>query len=197
MPPTVQEIAEALGMKTPSAHEQVKKMEQKGFLQRTPRKPRSIKIVERPAVDDASGKLASPRKGKPGVPKLKPIPIIGEVAAGVPILAVENQVGELLIESSLASGPCFALKVRGDSMIDAEINDGDIVIVRQQALAENGDIVVAMLEGEATVKRLHISESVIQLRPENRSYKPIEVPPDGNIRILGKVLAVRGWEAGP
>ncbi|ABK44585.1 SOS-response transcriptional repressor, LexA [Magnetococcus marinus MC-1] len=188
LPPTVKEIAEALGMKTPSAHEQVQKLVKKGFIRRTPRKARSIEIVEQSPEEE-------PVEKKPDVARLVPVPIIGEVAAGIPILAVENHIGELLMDSRTARGPCFALKVKGDSMIDAEIFEGDYVVVRHQALAENGDIVVAILDGEATVKRLYISEETIELRPENRSYQPIVVPPGGDIRILGKVLAVRGHGA--
>jgi repressor LexA len=113
------------------------------------------------------------------------------VAAGVPILAVENQIGEILVEARVARGSCFALQVSGDSMIDARIGDGDLVIVRRQPVAENGDIVVALLGEEATVKRLYVADSVIELRPANANYQPIRVGPNDDLRILGKVLAVR------
>ena len=115
---------------------------------------------------------------------------MGRVPAGTPLLAAENLIGELLVDSRTARGRCFALEVQGDSMIDADIEDGDYVIVRQQQLAESGEIVVAMLEGEATVKRLHLAGDAIELRPENQSFSPIPIDPDHDFRILGKVVAV-------
>ena len=105
-------------------------------------------------------------------------------------MAIENVVGELLVDSRIARGRCFALKVKGDSMIDADINDGDYVIVRQQPLAESGEIVVAMLENDATVKRLRMAGEVIELRPENPRLSPIQIGPDDDLRIVGKVVAV-------
>jgi repressor LexA len=107
-------------------------------------------------------------------------------------MAVENVIGEVLIDSSIARGSCFAMTVRGDSMINADINDGDYVIARQQPLAENGDIVVALLGDEATVKRLMISDEKISLQPANSNYQDILLEPADQIQILGKVVAVRG-----
>lgn len=122
-----------------------------------------------------------------------PVPIVGEVAAGPPILAQENVIGEFLMEASvLRSGRHFALEVHGDSMICAGIDDGSLVIIRQQALAENGDIVVALIDDEATVKRLWMREEKIELRAENPEYDPIVVSPESDLRIVGKVVAVRG-----
>lgn len=115
---------------------------------------------------------------------------MGRVPAGTPLLAPENVIGELLVDSRTARGRCFALEVQGDSMIDADIQEGDYVIVRQQQLAESGEIVVAMLEGEATVKRLHLGADAIELRPESHSHSPILIGPDDDLRILGKVVAV-------
>ena len=109
------------------------------------------------------------------------------------MLAEENSLGEVLVEESVARrGPCFALRIQGDSMKDAQIRDGDIVIVRRQCLAENGDIVVALIDNEATVKRLHIHGDHIELRPANRRYSPILVDSDSEMQILGKVIAIRG-----
>jgi repressor LexA len=175
IPPTNQELADLLGVSKPTVHEQLGNLERKGYVRRKPRKARSLEVVDNPQQ----------------VAELLSLPIIGKVAAGVPILAVENQIGEVLVEAGLARGRCFALAVQGDSMIDARIHEGDLIIVRQQQLAENGDIVVAMLDGEATVKRLFISEDRIALRPENTNYQPIEVDPDDDFRILGKVVGVR------
>ena len=176
LPPTMQELAEVLGIRGPSAYEQMRNLVRKGYLRHTPRKARSIEIVDQP----------------PPMSETVPVPIVGTVAAGQPILAVENVMGQIGVEANVVRGQCFALEVQGDSMIEAGIKEGDYLIVRQQPLAENGDIVVALLEDEATVKRLFISEDRIELRPANAAYRPIQIAPDGEIKILGKVLAVRG-----
>ena len=114
------------------------------------------------------------------------------MAAGHALLAEENVLGEVMVERRVvASGRHFALRITGNSMRDAAINDGDIVIVRQQPVAQHNDIVVALLGGDATVKRLYIREHEIELRPENPDYKPIPINPDDELRIVGKVVAVR------
>ncbi len=118
------------------------------------------------------------------------VPIIGRVAAGAPILAIENKIGEIMVDAMIARGNCFALQVCGDSMIDVDINDGDYVVVRQQQLAESGDIVVAMRDGEATVKRLFIADEKIELRPENKKLKPIIISHDDDFSIVGRVVSV-------
>ncbi|MBF0296935.1 MAG: transcriptional repressor LexA [Magnetococcales bacterium] len=174
--PTVQELGAILGMRAPSVHEQIAALIEKGLVRRIPRKARSLEIVQ----DTLR------------IMELISVPIIGTVTAGLPILAIENRIGEVLVEPHVARGNCFALVVKGDSMIDARINDGDLVIVRRQPIAENGDIVVAMIDDEATVKRLYVSENHIELRPANTAYQPIVVGPEDELRILGKVLAVRG-----
>ncbi|MBF0186252.1 MAG: repressor LexA, partial [Magnetococcales bacterium] len=104
--------------------------------------------------------------------------------------AVENIIGEISVSSSDVRGNCFALEVVGDSMIDANINEGDYLIVRQQPVAENGDIVVALLDDEATVKRFFMFDDHIELRPANPKYKPIRVGPQNVVYIIGKVVAV-------
>ena len=176
-PPSIQELGELLGTAPASAHEQVSQLVRKGYLRRDARKARSLEILKEPEA---------------AVAELVPVPIVGRVAAGQPILAVENVVGELLVERQLVGrAPCFALKVEGDSMIGAGIHDGDHVVVRQQPIAESGDIVVALLGDEATVKRLHIAGERIELRPENRLLRPIQVGPEDDLRIAGKVMAVR------
>ena len=115
--------------------------------------------------------------------------IVGTVAASHPIFAHENITGEVLVEASVVgSGKCFALYTQGDSMIDAGINDGDLIIVRRQPIAEDGDIVIALLDDEATVKRLKIDNELIELVPENPRLKPIRVKPEDELRILGKVV---------
>ncbi|MDB5388706.1 MAG: lexA [Planctomycetaceae bacterium] len=179
-PPTMQELATVMGVTAASIHEQVGQLVRKGYLKREPRQARNLTVLQGPPE---------------AVAELIEIPIVGTVAAGLPVLAEENIVGHVIIEGSLARrGRCFALQVVGDSMILAGIKAKDLVIVRQQAVAENGDIVVAMLEGEATVKRLSICEEVVQLCPENPKFQPIVVDPDQEFRILGKVVGVRRME---
>lgn len=176
LPPTMQELAEALGMTPASAHEQVNHLVRKGYLKREPRKARNLTILRGPPEEMA---------------ELVEIPVVGTVAAGQPLFAEENIVDHVLIDGALARrGRCFALHVVGDSMIKANIKAGNVVIVRQQPMAENGDIVVALLNGEATVKRLSIQEEVVELCPENSKYRPIRIDPDQDFRILGKVVGV-------
>jgi len=174
-PPTVKELGQELGIAPASAHELMAGLQRKGYLRRSPGKARSLEILRQPGLDTT---------------QLVVVPIVGRVPAGTPLLAAENVVGELLVDSRTARGRCFALEIQGDSMIDADIQDGDYVIVRQQPVAEPGEIVVAMLGGETTVKRLHIAGDAIELRPENQRLAPIPIGPDDDLRILGKVVAV-------
>lgn len=175
-PPTMKELADILGISHASAHGQVNQLVRKGYLKREARKARSLAIVREP--EDTLSVMTA-------------VPIVGRVAAGRPILAVENIVGEIMVEGRIArSGRCFALEVAGDSMVNAGIKERDLVVVREQPVAENGDIVVALLEDEATVKRLFIRDEKIELRPENPKHRPIPVGPDDGLRILGKVIAV-------
>jgi len=176
-PPTMKELANILGISHASAHGQVSQLVSKGYLKREARKARSLAIVREP--EDSPSIMTA-------------VPIVGRVAAGQPILAAENIVGEIMVEGRVArSGRCFALEVVGDSMVNAGIKEHDLVVVREQPVAENGDIVVAMLDDEATVKRLSIRDEKIELRPENPKHRPIPVGPDDGLRILGKVVAVR------
>ena len=175
-PPTIQELADILGISTPSVRDQVKQLVRKGYVKRESRKARGLTVVSEP-TDEVFDLLA--------------IPIVGRVAAGQPILAEENVIGEVLVDSrAVRSGRCFALEVQGDSMIDAGIQDRDLVVVREQPVAENGDIVVALLEQDATIKRLFIRDERIELRPENAQHRPRPIGPDDGFRIVGKVVAV-------
>jgi repressor LexA len=177
-PPTLQELAELLDVSAATVHQHVTALVRKGYLAREPRKARGLKVL---------------REANRSVDRLVGIPILGTVTAGLPMLAEENVVGEVLVDESIASrGRCFGLRIQGTSMKNADIHDGDVVVVRQQQVAESGDIVVALLNDEATVKRLHISGDHIELRPENRLFKPIVVGSDAELHILGKVIAIRG-----
>lgn len=176
-PPTVQELAEVLGISGASAHAQINQLARKGYIKREPRKARGLSVLREPEDTPVD---------------LVPVPLVGTVVAGQPVLAEENVIGEVLVEERLAlAGRCFALRVTGDSMVNAGIADRDVIIVRQQPIAESGDIVVALLHDEATVKRLVIRADRIELRPENRNFRPIVVAPDDELRILGKVVAIR------
>ncbi len=177
IPPTVADLASILGLRSSTVHDQINQLIQKGYLRREDGKARGISVVHEPA-----GTLAS----------LVSIPIVGKVAAGLPILAEENVIGNILVESSvIRSGRYFALEVQSVSMTGAGIDPGDLIVVRQQPIAENGDIVVALLDNEATVKRLIIHGKDILLKPENPSYDPIVLRSDDDLRIAGKVVAVR------
>lgn len=177
-PPTMEELGEILDLRPATVHQHVTALVRKGYLRREPRKARGLVVL---------------RHAKTKVERLVSIPLLGDVKAGPPMLAEENVLGEILVDAHIASrGRCFALRTKGDSMKNAGMHDGDVVIVRQQPVAENGDIVVASLDGEATLKRLYIRGDEIELRPENQRFKPIVVSPETELQILGKVLAVRG-----
>ena len=174
-PPTIQELADILGISPPSVRDQITQLVRKGYVKRESRKARGLTVIREPAAE---------------MLELRAVPIVGSVAAGQPVLAEENIIGEILVDSrAVHSGRCFALEVRGDSMIGAGIHDQDLVVVRQQPLAESGDIVVALLGEEATVKRLHIEDDRIELRPENTGHRLITVGPEDDLKILGKVVA--------
>ncbi len=180
--PTMSELGAFLGITAVSAHQLVKQLERKGYITRDAGKSRSIIVAREPMqIIDA----------------LVSIPVLGLVKAGPTMLAEENLLGHVLVSQKLVGrGKCFALRITGDSMINANIKDGDVVIVRQQQIAENGDIVIALIEDEATVKRLYMSDDVIELRAENKRYKSIVVAPDCDFRILGKVVGVTQFRKG-
>lgn len=178
-PPSVREIGKAVGLASSSTvHGHLDRLEKKGLIRRDPTKPRAIEILD--------GEMAA------DVPKSATvhIPVIGKVTAGQPITAVENIEEYLPLPERMFSEDdnVFILNVMGDSMIDAGIFDGDMVIVKQQPNAENGDIVVAMTEEyEATVKRFFKEKDHIRLQPENTSMEPILLE---NVTILGKVVGL-------
>jgi repressor LexA len=179
-PPTMREIGAAVGLASPStvAHHMAI-LEKNGFLRRDARGSRAVDI--RPPVDEVE-----PRPGFDGNDVR--VPVLGAIAAGAPILAEQHVEDELTLPTSLVGrGTLFALKVRGDSMVDAAICDGDLVVVRQQQVAEDGEIVAAMLEGEATVKVLRRRNGHVELLPRNPAYQPI---PADHAVLLGKVVSV-------
>ena len=176
--PTLRELADELDQGVASIYKLVQRLERNGFLRRTPGKSRSLTVLRSTSESEFVG--------------LVPIPLLGTVAAGVPIFTAENRLGELLVDAStVRSGRHFALKVTGHSMVNAGIHSGDIVIVRQQPLADHRDIVVVLLNDEATVKRLYHRDGQIKLIPENSRFKPNDVDADDDLRIVGKVVGVR------
>ena len=184
-PPTVREIGEAVGLtSTSSVSHQLMTLQKKGFLRKDPSKPRAVDVrmpgdVDR-AVDEAAERAAHPQPAY--------VPVVGRIAAGGPILA-EQAVEEVfpLPRELVGTGTLFLLKVVGDSMIDAAIADGDWVVVRQQQNADNGDIVAAMIDGEATVKTFKKRDGHVWLLPHNPNYAPI---PGDDATVLGRVTAV-------
>ena len=180
-PPSVREIGEAVGLRSPSTvHFHLKHLMEAGYIEKGAGKGRAITLTHPPAMETA------PAPAEPEPPADR-VPIVGNVAAGSPILAEECIEDYLTFDTGGRSGEYFALRVRGDSMINAGIFNGDLVVVRQQPVANNGEIVVALLEDEATVKRFSRRNGHIWLLPENDDYQPI----DGTYAsILGKVAAV-------
>lgn len=180
-PPSVREIGEAVGLKSPSTvHFHLKHLEEAGMIEKGAGKGRAISLVQPAAPAQAP---VEPVYEEPA----DRVPIVGNVAAGSPILAQECIEDYLTFDTGGRSGEYFALRVRGESMLNAGILPGDLVVVRQQQTANHGEIVVAMIEDEATVKRLSRRNGQIWLLPENDAYSPI----DGTYaQILGKVAAV-------
>lgn len=174
-PPSVREICEAVGLKsTSTVHGHLGRLEKKGLIRRNPTKPRAIEILGNSPLSIARD--------------LVEVPIVGKVTAGHPILAVENIEDFFPLPADfLHGGDNFILIIKGESMIEAGIHDGDYVVVKQQNHADNGDIVVALIEDEATVKRFYKEKEHIRLQPENSSMKPLFFK---DLTILGKVTGV-------
>ncbi|MGA8534198.1 MAG: transcriptional repressor LexA [Candidatus Tumulicola sp.] len=175
-PPSVREIGARVGLSSSSTiHAHLKALERRGLISRDPTKPRALRSVE----------TSEPATVRDAVV----MPVLGKVAAGVPITATENIEGEFVLPAGFvprASG-AFMLRVQGDSMVDAAILDGDLIVVRPQPTADNGEVVVAMLDGEATVKRFYREKNRVRLQPENRSMEPIYA---SDVEIIGRVEAV-------
>ncbi len=172
-PPSVREIGAEIGLSSSSTvHSHLTALERKGFIKRDPTKPRALLLsnLARETTDDSLS-----------------IPLIGEVAAGQPLLATENIVDHIGWGKNLGSTPSFALAVKGESMINDGILDGDIVMVRSQKTAENGEIVVALLENDATVKRFYLEKDRIRLEPANPAFSPIY---SSDATIIGKVVGL-------
>lgn len=183
-PPSVREICDGVGLRSPSTvHFHLQNMEEKGFLAKDG-KARALTLAQ--TAEKAAAAPAEPVYEEPDIPAGR-VPIVGTVAAGTPILAQECIEDYLTFDTNGRDGEYFALRVRGESMLNAGILPGDLVVVHQQREAHNGEIVVALIEDEATVKRLQRRNGEVWLLPENDAYEPI----DGRYAsILGKVSAV-------
>jgi repressor LexA len=196
-PPSVREIGDAVGLNsTSSVHHQLRALERKGYLRRDPNRTRAVDVRGPEEMTGDAGASVGGADDAPEVTEqlraLRPspvfVPVVGRIAAGGPILA-EQAVADVfpLPREIVGEGTVFLLTVNGDSMVDAAITDGDWVVVRQQPVAENGDIVAAMIDGEATVKTFKRRDGHIWLMPSNPAYQPI---PGDEATILGRVVAV-------
>ena len=199
-PPSMREIGEAVGLTSSSSvSHQLATLERKGFLRRDPNRPRAIE-VRHPDAGPVTGPVAAPSYDGGGSvhdletgsgdarPAAAYVPVVGRIAAGGPILA-EQAVEDVfpLPRQVVGEGTLFMLQVQGDSMVDAAICDGDWVVVRQQQVADNGDVVAAMIDGEATVKTFKRTDGHVWLLPHNPAYQPIN---GDEATVLGRVTAV-------
>jgi repressor LexA len=197
-PPSMREIGEAVGLTSPSSvKHQLMALERKGYLRRDPNRPRAIEVVHPDdsrgvgawtAPDGTRNAFGGGPDADESVPAPSYVPVVGRIAAGGPILA-EQVVEDVfpLPRQLVGDGELFLLKVSGDSMIEAAICDGDWVVVRRQPVAENGEIVAAMIDGEATVKTFKRADGHIWLLPHNAAYAPI---PGDDATVLGRVVSV-------
>ncbi len=170
-PPSVREICLAVGLKsTSTVHAHLNRLEEEGYIRRDATKPRALELTDTATVRGRS------------------VPLVGRVTAGMPILAQQNIEEYYILPQNLVGGDeVFILSVQGESMIEAGILDGDFVIVRRQSHAENGDIVVAMIDDEATVKRIFYEKTRVRLQPENSAMRPIYAR---EVTVLGRVIAL-------
>jgi len=174
-PPSVREIGEAVGLSSSSTvHNHLNQLERKGLIKRDPSKSRTVQLTSDIEADQERRNAIS-------------VPIVGHVAAGSPILAEQNIEDHVLLSADLAKEGYFLLRVRGDSMVNAGILDGDLVLVRPQHEASNGSIVVALVDGDATVKRFERSNGHVKLIAENPAYEPIVTT---NVSLVGLVRGV-------
>ena len=198
-PPTVREICQELHIKsTSTTHKDIANLEKKGYIRKDPSKPRALMIMDPDSLPENLSSTIS-TTGPAGITlpmarenaQVVDIPVVGRIAAGTPILADQNVEDTFPVPARYVSkGTHFMLNVRGDSMIEAGIHDGDLILVEQQNVARNGDIVVAMVNGmesEATVKTFYKESDHIRLQPENSNMEPIRVK---DVTILGKVRGV-------
>jgi repressor LexA len=187
-PPSIREIGDAVGLtSTSSVAHQLRTLERKGYLRRDANRPRAVDVRSAEEVTTATT-VTTDVAGSDALPEPTYVPVLGRIAAGGPILA-EEAVEDVfpLPRELVGEGSLFLLKVVGESMVDAAICDGDWVVIRQQNVADNGDIVAAMIDGEATVKTFKRTSGQVWLMPHNPAFDPI---PGNDANILGKVVTV-------
>jgi repressor LexA len=180
-PPSVREIGDAVGLSSPSSvHAQLNSLVQAGMIKKDPSKPRAIMITDETPADETS----------PDERHTRDVPLLGRIAAGTPILAAEHVDEVMTLPTDLVGdGPVFLLEVKGDSMIDAGIHEGDLVAIHKQPDARDGEIIAALIDGEeATVKRLQRKDGKVFLHSENPAYEPM-VFSEG-VELIGKVVSV-------
>jgi len=184
-PPSVREIGKAVGLSsTATVHTYLTSLAKKGYIKKESQKGRTLKLLKGGLVEEEKKEEKSVYTNK----EMVEVPIVGKVAAGLPLLAVENVVDTFPIPLEfVGNSETFMLVVRGESMIEAGILDGDYILVKKQETASNGEMVVALIEDEATVKTFYREENYIRLQPENSTMDPIIVP---DCKILGKVAGV-------
>ena len=191
-PPSLREIASQFGLKGPRAPQKTLTiLEKKGYIRRAPGGSRTVEILNQ----ETSTKGVLPYETKfieGGAEFTFPVPIIGRVRAGDPVLALENVEGYIHLDRTFVSSKnVFLLRVQGDSMIEAHIQDGDFALVKPQANAENGEIVVALIEDEATIKRIFQKKDLVRLEPSNPTMEPIVVRKgEKKVTIVGKVIGI-------
>lgn len=186
-PPSMRELGHEVGLaSTRSVSDHLVRLEELGFIRRHRDQSRAIEILREP-----DGAFASPRPARVSTDRIE-VPIVGEVAAGNPILAAENIDGTMELDPTLVrDSRAYFLRVRGESMIEAHICDGDLVLIQPQQEAANGEIVVVMIDDEATLKRFYRRDGYIELRPENSTMASIIVSPEmGEVRVLGRPVGV-------
>lgn len=188
-PPSVREIGKAVGLSsTATVHGYLKRLEEKGYIRKENQKGRTLKLIKDENGENVAKKKRKEAKDFYASREMVEVPVIGKITAGEPILAVENVTDTFPIPIDfVGNSESFMLTVRGESMIEAGILSGDYILVRKQNTAENGEIVVALIEDEATVKTFYKEKDYIRLQPENSTMDPIIVP---NCEILGKVIGV-------
>ena len=187
--PSVREIGRAVGLSsTATVHSYLKQLEDMGYIAKENQKGRTLRVIKKDANLYIPKKAKEPVKAFFNKKEMVDVPVVGKITAGSPILAVENVTDSFPIPLEfVGNSPSFMLVVRGESMIEAGILDGDLILVRRQNVAENGQIVVALIEDEATVKTFYKETDHIRLQPENSTMDPIIVP---DCKILGKVIGV-------
>ncbi|WP_045386680.1 transcriptional repressor LexA [Falsirhodobacter sp. alg1] len=202
VPPSFDEMKEALELRSKSGiHRLITALEERGFIRRLAHRARAIEIVKLPEAMERQGfaprviegnRPRTPARALPVRIEALDVPVMGKIAAGIPIEAIQNITHHIAVPGSMVSGrgEHYALTVEGDSMIDAGINDGDTVIIREQSTAENGDIVVALVDNnEATLKRFRRKGSMISLEAANPAYET-RILPEGHVKVQGRLVGL-------